>query len=183
MNPSENLPRETEPGESWLRSMLPAAEQVDGTAIKQRIRVELGERWLKGELRNGDTTRTVVAARNRVHEQLAADQRLDSPLRSTRRRIKRWIIGLPAGLATAAALVIVSFGWLQTVTQDTGSGFVELSEFAEDGVLNFDDLDVAIDELRAKFDAADGTLAINDEPFDEVRGWFNDERNKLDGSG
>ena len=80
MNPSENLPRETEPGESWLRSMLPAAEQVDGTAIKQRIRVELGERWLKGELRNGDTTRTVVAARNRVHEQLAADQRLDSPV-------------------------------------------------------------------------------------------------------
>ena len=179
----DDMAREVERGELWLRENLVDPAPPDHDRIKLRVRVALGEAWLSGSLDESPDAEVIAHAKRGVGMALAdaasSDNRhprlLPSPLSAGRNYtgFLRWASGI--GLAAAASLVVyVGFYGMNGAIPETPMINAFLTPFADEisSSLRAIDEDLAYVEQELQFgvatDAADVLIDDLNDWVDEV---------------
>lgn len=178
--------------EVWFGKLCSQGEQVDTNAIKQRIRIEIGEQWLARKLNESENPQLTNRIRAKVRESIGnassevAVAKESGNGHSTIHRLY-WMGGSAIGMA---AMLFLAFGNLldpatpiSIATQDSDSSFVDAFEQYEG-----DDWDTSFGELSDEFDtlasAGSGEGSGSDDwGGEDSDGWFeaNGNDNMTDG--
>ncbi len=97
--------------EHWLAGVCESSEAIDTKRIKQRVRIEIGERWLDGRMSDEVPADFTARMRQRVRRAVQAAQAGvgDDPGYSLRRR-RRLFISIGGAVGVAAAITIAWIG-------------------------------------------------------------------------
>ncbi len=140
--------------EQWLADLCDASDPIDRAAIKRRVRVEMGERWLAQQLHDADGGDVARGVRDGVRSAIQAERVRRSPHGALRFVLA---IGGPVGIAAALA-----FFWVLPKSAILPSGQTTIEAGYADAFEAYtqDDFDTSLTELSDDLDrlVADGTL-------------------------
>ena len=97
--------------EQWLAGVCESSESIDTKRIKQRVRIEIGERWLDGQVSDEVPAGIAARVRQRVRRAVRAEQAgvVDDPGHSLRRR-RRLFVSIGGAVGIAAAITVAWIG-------------------------------------------------------------------------
>lgn len=140
--------------ELWLAERCVRSEPIDTAAIKRRVRVEIGERWLSDQMDESDGDDVARRVREGVHTAIHTERDRRSPHRTLRFVLA---IGGSVGIAAALALfwVLPKSAIVPIPGTTFDAGYADAFES-----YGQDDFDTSLNELSADLDRlfADGTL-------------------------
>ncbi len=173
MTPDEQLSRDIQAGEAWLREILEGPPECDVDRMRRRAEIAVNEEWLRPRLQDdvpsglADRIKTRLWAElsgtNEGHDRVSRVAPMDT--RRTR-RVYRWL----GGFAAVAAVCAIAFvGVFRPNTTDVDLSLVTAFEhFEEDDFA--DDVDAVIDDL-SDLEPEAGTYAVgpdDDELFEQL---------------
>lgn len=173
-----------EHGETWLAKLCARSEPVDVSAIKKRVRVAIGEKWLAQRLNDANDAQVTGRMRGKLRESIARASRAGAPefLRSTHRL--HWVAVSAVGVA---AMLLITFGDLlgratqiDDVREEIEAPYANAFEQYEG-----DEWDTSLGELSSEFESLvsasrsgvrlDTNAESAESSNDALDGWFDAE--------
>jgi len=156
--------------EGWFTAVCPCDVATETSAIKQRVRIEIGELWLARKLDSTDDPDFATRVRESVREAFAESSRGDAS--GAPRRVSR-LFYLGTGTAAIAAALVLSWMGLFSpgpVAKRGASETIETSYVDAFDQYESDDWDTSLDALSDEFDSV--ASGSNDWDTGSTDGWF-----------
>ncbi len=186
MNDEQKIREAIERDEAWLAEVCQLSEPIDMDAIKQRVRIEIGEQWLGRKLEGDDDSQLGERIRGKVRASLAKSSSEEGAASGSAKQSRPTVYRLYWAVASAvgiAATLFLTFGDLlgpapsiTEVSENVEASYADAFEQYEG-----DDWDTSFGKLSDEFDSFASGTATADWGSDTSDGWFDTDGGATDG--
>jgi hypothetical protein len=186
MNDEQKIREAIERDEAWFAEACHRSEPVDTDAIKQRVRIEIGEQWLGRKLTGADDSQLSERIRGKVRVSLANSSRETDSTRGNTEKSRSTVYRFYWAVASAVGIAATLFLTLGDLLGPAPS-ITEVSENVEASYADAfeqyegDDWDTSFGKLSAEFDSFASGAATADWGSDTSDGWFDTDGGATDG--